>query len=244
MPKLENAEATLALLKTLLRDTALWTDLTVNHSEELGPGVPLCDVVLKSEKPKESWNWFLNKFWVRSKQDRHPSPSPYFVSRCEAPAWLSLTTYDRLAFSEFVPQFAKALEGERVELLVESHGWTWDHDTPRKNGRPTHKTSFRLIVQLHAAADFKSAPWLKKALANVCASTDPRADEYIFDYEEDQLGRKHCCSMESTRKGLILGFSDRAHAEKVVGALFSDCSPKFGKNPDNGNVEVTLTLPG
>lgn len=243
MPRLEFAEATLALLKTLLRDTSLWTDLTVNHSEELGPGVPLRDVVLKSEMPEESWKWFLKKFWMRPEQDRHPSPSPYFVARCDAPAWLSLTTYDRLAFSEFVPQFAKALDGKHLELDVESHGWTWDQDTPRKNGRPTHRTCFRLIVRLHASKQFKSATWLKTALTNVCASSDPRADEYIFDYEEDKLGSRHCCSSEATRKGLILGFSDREHAEKVVAALFSDCTPKFGKNPENGNVEVKLTLP-
>lgn len=215
----------------------------MNHSNELGPGRRLCDVILKAEAPKESWNWFFNQFWVRSKQDRHPSPSPYFVDRCDSPEWISLETYNRVAFSQHVPHIAKALDGEMVELTVESNGWTWDSATPRKNGQPTHRTRFQLRIDLYATSKFKSSTWLKTALANVCASTDPRADEYAFDYVEDMTGSRHCCSFEPTRNGLVLGFPSQAQAEKVVEALYADCAPKFKKNPSNCTVEVTLTLP-
>jgi hypothetical protein len=242
MKKIETAEAMLSLLKTRLRDTPLWSVATINHSEELGPGVTLCDAVLKSEAPDKSWSWFFRKFWFKSKQDTHPSPSPFFVSRCECPAWLNLRTENRLAFSEAVPELAKALDGAHVELDVDL-SWTWDDQAPRKNGRPAHRTVFRLTIRLHSPTKFKAAPWLKTALANVCASQDPRADEYVFHYEEDKLGTQHCCSVEATRKGFVLGFPARDEADKVIAALYPDCSPKFGKNSSNGNVEVTLTLP-
>lgn len=238
---LSQAENVLAILRTLLRDTPFWDELKLSHSEDLGPATKLCDAQLKADTLDDPWQAYFHKFWARDGGGRNPDG--FFVAKEDAPRTLGLRTYNRRAFSQYVPAIAKALDGLPVEL-VEDKGWTWDHEVRRKNGGATHRTAYELKICFDSASRFKSKLWLKTALEFVCASTDPRADEDIFEMEEDAFGRANCTSYQQTRGGWLLEYPTLAQAEKVVQTLFANCSTKITRKKDfKTDVEVVLLFP-
>ena len=237
------AEALLAKMRDALQGTELWRSLTLNHNEHRGPGTEAAQLRLAadSRQPDDWSSRFLEQFWRRHETSAVAS---FFVSQEEAPGFLTLTTFNRLALYRDLPLLVRALDGLPVAFDDIELSWTWDHENCQPNGDATHLTRFVVTVQLHAAKPLDTRAWLKTAFTHVCRSEDERADACVFQLQTQariaQSRRAH--SYTRLRDGFLLEFDSRKAAEATVEKLFSDCHAKYGPTRRHEPQQVWVTF--
>lgn len=236
---LNYVEQILVRIKRALKDTALNSDLTVGHNGHLGPGSALKDVVLKCEGDSE-FSAFLCQYWAHTRGEKGLS---YFVAHDTAPSTLIFRTTNRLAIVEHAALMADLFDGEKIEFTEMEHTWQWDKDFSNPESKSIHRTVYTFNVIPFSSKKFKASKWIRESLAHVCASKDPRADEYMFEYITHNCGTGCCVSYQEIKSGFTLGFNTKKIAEDVVAKLFHDCMPAYGIDKEHGLTEVTLTFP-
>jgi hypothetical protein len=237
--KLESAEAVVANVKKALANSELLEDMSISHSEEMGPSPLLRNAKLTSEKFPD-YESFLSPFWAKAAGRKSDG---FFVARNDAPSCLKLRTSNRMAFVKDVPLVIAAFDKEKIAIDDINLSWYWDSARPRANGHSTHRTVYELVLSLDSGTSFSASKWLKKGLDSVCASDDARADENPFQAVEDIGQKVTFMSYEYTKKGLVLEFESEKVARKVIEKIYADCYPVYTKAKDPDNSIVTLTFP-
>jgi hypothetical protein len=238
--KLAQAEDLLAIILSAIKESPLWAGATLNHSENLGPGTRVCDVVLKTDSRKRNASPFLEKFWTRATCKTANARRSAFSAKEDSPSDFSMITYDRLAYIEVVRKVAEALNGFNVELEADQ-SWTWDQAAPQPDGSSTERKFFKLHIYLNGAAKFSAIKWLKTALEHVCTSQDPRADEDAFQLEKRIRGTKDCFGSSMNRRGVILDYPTLRQAQAATAAVYGDCKVTFAQRDTYH--EATVVFP-
>jgi hypothetical protein len=223
--RLALAEKVLGLMKGAAQGTEVWEDSAVNTGQF----------------PEENHDAFLHKHWQAAR--RAPADSTFFfVARQAEPNYLTLRTFSRLGYLAMLPRLARALEGLPVDL-DEDRSWTWDHENLTPAGRPTYRRAYVLSVLLKSELPFKSERWLKKAAQDVCDSVDERTDQCVFQMRENaKLPSELVTAYETTKAGWVVDCADAKAAQKVAGALFSDCKVEFKPVKGKGEKQVQLVV--
>lgn len=182
----------------------------------------LADIKLAGEGEygwDEFYHWPFRTHYSRSEE------------RLRAPDFFYMHTEDRLGFVANVAPLLDALAGLQVGVS-EYSAWRWDRVNLRANGRARYVPRYGfLVVRGHVYGAFDPKPLLAATLARTCAARDPRADEHLFDFQEDR-GSVLFSAYRWTPTGFAATAGTKDSAERARTELFPDCDCRIERIGD------------
>lgn len=213
--KRERAEIALKSLRASVADSKFATKVQVSDSRMPDSLTTLANLQLTGETDRE-WALF------------YPPSNPY-GGDC-----FRIATEDRLGYLAHVEAMLESLRGQCLTVRRDT-SWRWDTQNPYESGRPRYVPHYALMVsieRLDSGVRFNPAAVLAAVRAETCAARDARADEQLFDYQQERG-----VNLFSTYKWTPTGFKalswTKAAAERLAKELFGDCRCTLARLTDS-----------
>lgn len=192
--------------------------------------------------------WDFQQFynsWGISWRMRGRNRPVTFPMHQSGPQWVKFSTEDRLAWGRLLPTIVEALAGSEVSLTLD-HGWRWDHQRPRPNGRPRCIRNYKAMLCGTAAKPFVPGKLGEQLVASHCMVDHPICDVDLFEWRDDLRSECGFTGYHWTPGGFVLSIWEKRNPQEACSVLLGGLAytlERTGKGEDT-HWTVTVDLAG
>lgn len=199
------------------------------HDYSRGGGVKFANLLVTGEGQYD-WQAFYHYHGVEWR-GRHRATEQR-PAGTRGPQWVRFCTEDRKLWAHLLPAMLESLRGMRVHVTRDA-SWRWDRTNPRPNGSPRYIPVYQAMVSLdsESSAGFDPESVLPSFLDNCCLADNPLADQHLFDWQQDSLGKLLFSSYAWNPNGVTAVFAKKADLVEAANVLFAGYDTVIERKP-------------
>lgn len=236
-------EEVLRALRQVLRDNEAAETFYVQDAFRGGGDTWMSQVTLTGER---DWGTYY-QYYEASRRDRFSTDiERASLQHIRGPQWTRFGTEDRLAWVRLLPALIQSLAGLDVRVTPDQ-SWRWDHrEQPRPNGSARYVPRYQVMVSLGStgAKPFDPEGVAQALLKGVATTSNPLADQHLFDWQQDLVGKKFFHQYGWSGTTLEAVFDTKALLEEGKKALFDgyECESRRLRPGDRKDTRWVLSV--